>query len=289
MMLSMKAWMQVDRRCGNSLRPLLCMLAAFGLSACATVSPGAPASELSTAGFSAEQPTVLITGSNRGIGLALARYYAAADWNVIATARRPDASEELAVLGAQQNVVLAQLDVTDLDRIDELAGRLSGVPIDLLINNAAVLGELEGQQVGSFDFEQFEWTMAVNVYGPMAMAEAFRNNVAISQQKKIATLTSGLGSLTIMGRMEGMTYYRVSKTGINMGMRAIRASYKKDGIIVALIAPGMVDTQLLSDSGYRGKSLTPADSAAAMAAVLESLTLDDKGTPTNFDGSTIPW
>jgi len=123
----------------------------------------------------------------------------------------------------------------------------------------------------------------------MAMAEAFESNVAASEQKKILTLTSGLGSLTLMSKMQGMIYYRISKAGVNMGMRAIRANLIQDGIIVALIAPGMVQTQLLADSGYTGKALTPGQSAAGMAEIIDGLTLDDIGKPTNVDGRTIPW
>ncbi len=103
------------------------------------------------------------------------------------------------------------------------------------------------------------------------------------------TLASGLGSLTLMSKMQGMTYYRISKSGVNMGMRTIRANLKKEGIIVALIASGMVQTQLLADSGYRGKALTPEESAADMADIIAALTLEDKGTPTNVDGAIIPW
>jgi NAD(P)-dependent dehydrogenase (short-subunit alcohol dehydrogenase family) len=244
----------------------------------------------SAADFDAAQPTVLITGANRGIGLAFTRHYVAAGWNVIATARKPDQADELqAVAAGNPRLLIAQLDVTDLERIEALAAELDGVPIDVLINNAAVLGSLPGQLYGSLDFDQFEWTMAVNVYGPMAMAESFRDNVAASEQKKIVTLTSGLGSLTLMSKMPGMTYYRISKAGVNMAMRAIRANLRQEGIIVALIAPGMVQTQLLADSGYRGKALSPTDSVAGMAEIIAALTLDDPGTPTNVDGATIPW
>jgi NAD(P)-dependent dehydrogenase (short-subunit alcohol dehydrogenase family) len=251
---------------------------------------GSALAEAGTKNFDPQQPTVLITGSNRGIGLAFAGYYANAGWNVIATARKPDQADELQVLSASNpRVAIVQLDVADLARIDELAQELSGVPIDVLINNAAVLGDLDGQQFGSLDYNQFEWTMAVNVFGPMAMAEAFRTHVANSEQKKIVTLTSGLGSLTMMSKMQGMTYYRISKAGVNMGMRAIRANLKGAGIIVALIAPGMVQTQLLEESGYRGKALAPAASAADMAEIIAGLTLEDSGTPTNVDGVTIPW
>lgn len=240
--------------------------------------------------FDLNKPTILITGANRGIGFAFVQHYAAAGWNVIATARRPQKADDLqAIAVTNPRVVIEQLDVTDLERITAIAADYSEVPIDVLVNNAAVLGDLDGQKIGSLDFEQFEWTMAVNVYGPLAMAEAFKPSILLGEQKKIVTLTSGLGSLTLMQKMEGMTYYRISKSAVNMAMRAARATYRKENIIVALIAPGMVSTQLLADSGYRGKALTPADSVAGMAELIEQLQIDDVGTPTNVDGKTIPW
>jgi NAD(P)-dependent dehydrogenase (short-subunit alcohol dehydrogenase family) len=273
-----------QRDSGRRLLFVICAAALLG--ACATIPDEGPM----TIGFDPERPTVLITGSNRGIGFAFVEHYSEAGWNVIATARSPESAIELnAVAAANPQVVVEQLDVTDLDRITALARRYQGIPIDVLINNAAVLGDLDGQQYGTLDYEQFQWTMAVNVYGPMAMAEAFQANVAMSEQKKIVTLTSGLGSLTLMSKMQGMTYYRISKAGVNMGMRAIRANLKNDDIIVALIAPGMVETQLLADSGYRGKALAPRDSAAGMAEIIAGLTLDDKGVPINVDGVVIPW
>jgi NAD(P)-dependent dehydrogenase (short-subunit alcohol dehydrogenase family) len=274
----------------NPLRPLIFRLIVLSVSlnvvSCATVTDEGPM----TIGFDLTKPTVLITGSNRGIGFAFVRHYSAAGWNVIATARAPEQALELnALAAANPQVVVERLDVTDLERIDELAHRYQGIPIDVLINNAAVLGDLDGQQYGTLDYGQFEQTMAINVYGPMAMAQAFEANVAASEQKKIVTLTSGLGSMTLMSKMQGMTYYRISKAGVNMGMRAIRANLKNEGIIVALIAPGMVQTQLLADSGYRGKALAPEESAAGMAEIIAGLTLEDAGTPTNVDGATIPW
>ncbi len=278
------AWMVRVR-----LLPRLAIVSSvFLLPACANAQ--ALESEHPTGRLIANQPTVLITGANRGIGLGFAQYYATAGWNVIATARKPDQADALRqLLKVNPGVIIEQLDVTDLDRIKVLAGHYAQTPIDLLINNAAVLGDLEGQKIDSLNYEQFEWAMAVNVYGPMAMAEAFKSSVAMSEQKKIVTLTSGLGSLKLMGRMEGMTYYRLSKSAVNMGMRAIRASYRKEGIVVALIAPGMVSTQLLADSGYRGKALTPAESVAGMAELIAGLDIEDDGTPTNVDGKTIPW
>jgi len=237
-----------------------------------------------------QQPTVLITGSNRGIGYAFVKHYAAAGWNVIATARSPEKADELQTFAkANPNVIIEQLDVTDLPRIDALAEEYRGVAIDVLINNAALLGDLDKQRFGSLDYDQFELTMAINVYGPMKMAEAFLPSVLASDQKKIVTLASGIGSLKLMGGMKEMIYYRTSKAAMNMTMRSLRAELRPQGVTVALLAPGMVGTQLLKDSGWDGPSITPEESAAAVAENIAALTVKDKGAPINYNGRVIPW
>ena len=87
-------------------------------------------------------PTILLTGSNRGVGLALAQEYAAKGWNVIATCRTPSKAKELqALAAANPKVVVEKLDVTDLRQISKLAEKYRGVPVDVLFNNAAWLGE----------------------------------------------------------------------------------------------------------------------------------------------------
>jgi len=241
-------------------------------------------------GFVSGQPTVLITGSNRGIGLAFARYYSAAGWNVIATARAPGAAtdlQELATMNPQ--VVVEQLDVTDLERIEMLGAAYADTPIDVLINNAAVLGDLQQQSFGAYDKTLFDQVMAINVFGPMKMIEAFLPSILKSEQKKVVTISSGLGSLQLMGGMRPMAYYRISKAGMNMSMRGIRAELRPQGVIVALLAPGMVGTQLLADSGYDGPSLTPEESAAAVVQQIAELTIKDRGKPINYNGKTLPW
>ena len=243
-----------------------------------------------TASLDAGSPTVLITGSNRGIGLAFAKYYAEQGWNVLATCRKPEAAEDLKSLQAEYpKVRIEQLDVTDHARIDSLAEKYRGQSIDLLVNNAAILGPLPQQKVGGLDFDLFQKVMAINVYGPLKMSEAFADHVAASEQKKIVALSSGLGSISSTGNMPGFYYYRISKTGLNMAMRGLRTDLKERGIIVALISPGMVGTQLLADSGWTGKSLTTETSVAGMTQIIAALTPDDKGTITNTDGRTIPW
>ncbi|MEO7386895.1 MAG: SDR family oxidoreductase [Gammaproteobacteria bacterium] len=236
-------------------------------------------------------PTILLTGSNRGVGLALATEYAAQGWNVIATCRTPGKAKELkALAAANPKVIVEQLDVTDVRQIERLAKHYRGVPIDVLFNNAAWLGTpIANQQLGNFDQKLFEEVMNTNVYGPLKLSEAFIPNIEASNQKKIIGMTSGLGSLTLMGRMSRFYYYQMSKAAMNMGMRALRNDLMGRGIIVALLAPGMVETDMLEDSGYSGKALKPAESAAGLYKLVAGLTPQDKGLPVNVDGKPIPW
>jgi NAD(P)-dependent dehydrogenase (short-subunit alcohol dehydrogenase family) len=240
-------------------------------------------------------PTILLTGANRGVGLALAREYAGQGWNVIATCRNPkDATELQALAKSNPKVIVERLDVASAKQLADLAKRYRGVPIDVLFNNAALLGDRNDkgnrrQRFGSLDEELFAEVMRVNVLAPLQISEAFVDNVAASQQKKIIGMTSGLGSLTLMGRMSRFYYYQMSKAALNMGMRAMRNDLQGRGIIVALLAPGMVDTDLLVASGYKGESLTPAESAASLYKLVAALTVDDKGMPVNVDGKPIPW
>jgi NAD(P)-dependent dehydrogenase (short-subunit alcohol dehydrogenase family) len=240
-------------------------------------------------------PTILITGSNRGVGLALVKEFAGKGWNVIATARNPkDATELNELAKANPKVKVDQLDVSSVASMQALAGRWKGVPIDVLFNNAAILGDRDDtgnrkQQLGGLDEELFDRVMKTNVYGPLKLSEILVENVVASQQKKIIGITSGLGSLTLMGRMSSFYYYQMSKAALNMGFRALRNDLQKRGVIVAILAPGMVDTDLLAESGYSGKSLTPAESAAGLYGLVAALTIEDKGIPVNVDGKPIPW
>ncbi len=238
-----------------------------------------------------DSPTILVTGSNRGVGFALVQEYAANGWNVIATCRTPNKATELKTLAAANpKIIIEQLDVTNLSQIEKVAAKYRGVPIDVLFNNAAWLGmPLEGQKLGGLDQKLFDAVMNTNVFGPLKLSEALLGNVEASKQKKIIGMTSGLGSLTLMGRMSRFYYYQMSKAAINMGMRALRNDVRGRGIIVALLAPGMVETDMLADSGYSGKALKPAESAAGLYKLVAELTPQDKGLPMNVDGKVIPW
>ena len=247
-------------------------------------------SQESHAAEDAYEPTVLITGANRGIGLALAKAYAANGWQVIATARKPKKADDLKALAKSNNKVsIEKLDVTNDDHIAALAKKYSGKPVDILINNAGIYGNKDKQTFGQLDYDLFEKIMDVNVAGPLKMAEAFMPHVEASQHKKILTLASGLGSMKIGGRMPSHIFYKMSKSAMNMGMNSLRAAVKKRGVLVALIAPGMVETGLLRASGFPGKGISPEESAKGMIAQIDTLTADMPWTAVNYDGKRIPW
>jgi len=277
------------RSCNSSVTSSVISGAALAIVALFAIWAAGSVSALA-AEFANDNPTVLITGSNRGIGLGFVQHYAAEGWNVIATCRNPDAADELKAVQAEHpNVVIERLDVTDHARIDALAVQYDGQAIDLLINNAAILGPLPEQKIGGLSYELFEQVMAVNLYAPMKMTEAFTEHVAASEQKKVIALSSGLSSIKNTKNMPGFYYYRSSKAGLNMVMRGMRKDLRDRGIIVALVSPGMVGTQLLYDSGWRGKSLTPEKSVEGMVAHIAQLSLEDRGEIVNTDGKIIPW
>lgn len=235
----------------------------------------------------AEEPTVLVTGSNRGIGLELARQYAERGWNVIATARKPEVADDLKAIQAKHpKLVIVQLDVTDHQRIDELAAEYQGKPIDILINNAGISGGHEKSKFGEMDLDVYPLVHAVNVVGPTKMAEAFIDSVAISDQKKIINITSGQGSI---GRTWGCcSIYRSSKAALNMMMRNISIDLKKQGITVGLVSPGFVRTGFTPGLDLP-MMITAEESARGVIAVIDEYDIEDTGTFVGHDGKEWPW
>ncbi len=129
--------------------------------------------------------TVLLTGANRGIGLAMARNYAERGWKVIATARKPEKADELNAAAKQfSNISVERLDINDQAQVDALAKKYEGTAIDVLFNNAAMLGDRDRQNFGDYDFELFQQVFMTNVAGPLRVAEAFAAHVEASDQKR---------------------------------------------------------------------------------------------------------
>jgi len=242
-----------------------------------------------SAAFSAEQPTVLITGASRGIGLALAQQYAERGWGVIATARDPARAPALvAVAKTHPNVTLEPLDVTNHAQIDALAAKYKGRPIDVLLNNAGISGGDDMGTFGHLDYAVYDRVHATNVVGPLKMAEAFLPNVAASQQKKIINISSTEGSLSLVKGRGGSYFYRSSKAALNMAMRSLAIDLRPQGITVGLVSPGFV-----RDDFTKGIDLpimiTPQQSAAAVITVIDGYDLAKSGTFLRHTGEEAPW
>lgn len=242
---------------------------------------------LPAAAYSVDAPTVLITGSNRGIGLELARQYAAKNWNVIATCRHPETAKALkAIASAYADVEIEKLDVTDHAAIDALSEKYKDMPIDLLINNAGITGGRENQQFGHLHYDAFFKVMDVNVVGPLKMAEAFIDQVAASDQKKIVNITSSEGSLsTIHGARN--YFYRPSKAALNMVMLNLSREVAPRGVIIGLINPGPVATDMMK--GVNMPLLTPQESVSGVITVIDSLTPEKSGKFLQYDGKELTW
>jgi NAD(P)-dependent dehydrogenase (short-subunit alcohol dehydrogenase family) len=237
----------------------------------------------------AHAKTVLVTGANRGIGLEFVNHYASAGYTVIATARNPSEADELSALAAgNANIVVEELDVNDFAKVDALAAKYADTPIDILINNAGITGNPRNQVFGSIDYATFEAVMNTNVRGPLKMTEAFVSHVAASGEKKVAVVTSSEGSIGMV-TTNRQPFYRGSKAAVNMVMRNIATSLKDQGVIVVLVNPGPVDTDMMAAARGRMPLRTTELAVDEMAAVIQAATLEGSATFFNFDGTVLPW
>ena len=215
----------------------------------------------------------VITGANRGIGLELCRRLSARGEEVIAACRK--SSGELDGLGVR---VEAGIDVAMEDCGAELARRLDGAPVDVLINNAGIL---ERVGLDHLDFESIRRQFEINSLGPLRITSALLDNMASGS--KIAIVSSLMGS---MGDNDsGGSYgYRMSKAAVNAAGVSLSLDLKSRGIAVAILHPGMVRTDM---TGHRG--IPVEESADGLLRRIDELTLDNSGSFRHADGRELPW
>jgi len=236
-------------------------------------------------------PTVLITGSNRGIGLEFVKEYAQRGWHVIATARKPAGADDLnALAAANDKIVVEQLDVTDFDRVDRLAAQYADTPIDLLLLNAGITATKEQQKFTQMQFDRFADVLLVNTIAPLKIAESFYPNVRASRDRKIVAVSSSQGSIGSTKRPR-LYFYRSSKAALNMEMYNLALELKPEGISVGLVNPGPTDTRMMAGlpKQFR-KFLRPVDVAVAdMIRNIDGLTVETTGSFYHYDGTILPW
>jgi NAD(P)-dependent dehydrogenase (short-subunit alcohol dehydrogenase family) len=220
----------------------------------------------------------LVTGANRGIGLAFARHLSKRGDHVIATCRQPEKARDLARLPLR----LEKLDVADEENIAELASRLKGEALDVLINNAGI-GD-DGPPFGRLSMEDLEEAFRVNAAGPVALAQALLPNLRAGKRRAIVNLSSGLGSIS-ENESGGWIAYRASKAALNQLTRTVAAELNREGFVCIAISPGWVRT----DMGGPGASLSPDESAAAMLEVIDRLKPSDTGRFLDYRGKPMAW
>ncbi len=249
---------------------------------------------LSVVGFSVNAETVLITGANRGIGLEFAKQYAAKGWRVIATHRRDETPETLATLSDSYPgmIDVERMDVGDLAMIDEVAEKYQGQPIDILLNNAGIVGAIDlqkEQMFGTLDHSLFDTFMRTNVRGPLKINEAFLENVKASDQKRMIIVSSMAGSFGGgAASWPGSIYYKTSKAALNMAMANVATATKEDGIILVCLNPGSVQVEKLKDYDFPGM-IQPEESIDNMIVLIEGLTLEQSGSFFQHSGEPLPW
>lgn len=230
--------------------------------------------------------SILITGSNRGLGLEWAEQYAGAGWRVYATCRHPEQADALRMLAsAYRNLTVHRLDVTHGEEIAALAAELEGEAIDVLLNNAGVYFEkFVEERLDTVDYANWEETLRVNCLGAMRVSAAFCEHVARSRRRLIVAITSHMGSIAEIGS-PGDYAYRSSKAALNAAMKGLSLALQPQGIGVLLLHPGWVQTRM----GGPGATLTTRTSVSGMRKLVENFQLGDTGHFYRFDGSTIPW
>ena len=230
-------------------------------------------------------PSVLITGTNRGIGLELVRQYLTEGWQVHATTRDPENSTELQqLLTDYLNLLhIYPLDVTDNEQRLSLAEHLKDIPLDILINNAGVYGQNDAY-FGNTDEDMWLDAFRINTIAPMKLMELLANNIALGDMKIIASMSSKMGSMDDNGS-GGSYVYRSTKAALNAIMVSAAHDLKSSGISSIILHPGWVRT----DMGGPNGEINTKESAERLRAILASVSIENSGNFYDIDGSIIPW
>lgn len=228
--------------------------------------------------------TILITGCNRGIGLELSKQFAANNWRVLACCRYPDSADQLQALAAQHNnIEIFPLDVTDYIQVAELSEQLKDTAIDILLSNAGLYGP-SNYSFGSVDPQAWREVLEVNTLAPLMLSQAFVKQVAASEHKLIAIISSKVGS--IADNQGGGGYiYRSSKTAVNQVVKSMSIDLAPMDINVVSLHPGWVQTEM----GGPNALISTAESVAGLQQILTQAGPDQSGQFFEFSGNTIPW
>lgn len=230
--------------------------------------------------------TVLVTGSNRGLGLEWVRQYAQEGFRVYATCRHPSEAFELQELAARhEQVSVHRMDVTMVDEIYAMTVELLEKPVDILVSNAGIYLE-KYRDVGLGTLNYLDWikTFEINALGPVRVVEAFAPNVAISHRRQVVVTSTHMASIADIA-VPGAYYYRSTKAALNAVMEGLSHELQAKGIGLLILHPGHVKTRM----GGGGTELMPPESVRGMRSLVDGFTMKDTGRFFRFDGVEMPW
>jgi NAD(P)-dependent dehydrogenase (short-subunit alcohol dehydrogenase family) len=218
--------------------------------------------------------TIVITGANRGIGLEFVKQYLAKGDTVYALCR--NSSDELSQSGAK---VVDKVDVGNPETLKEALSKLKDLKIDVLINNAGVLGR---ESIDDWDPITIDHQFRVNAMGPLLVTQVLQDQ--LGEGSKVALITSRMGSMAD-NNSGGYYGYRMSKAALNMAGVSLAQDLKPRGVSVAILHPGYVQTEMVNYGG----DISAESSAQRLMQRIEELTLDNSGSFWHSNGELLPW
>ena len=228
--------------------------------------------------------TVLITGTNRGIGYQFAQKFLLRGDRVLATCRSVEIADELKQLGVTHpKLEILELDVASLESMQAFPHLLHDEAIDIFINNAGVYGP-QSSAFGAINGPAWAEVLQINAIAPLLLTQLIIDNLRKGKDKKLLYVTSKMGS--IEDNNGGGSYiYRSSKTALNSVVKSLSVDLASEGFKTAVLHPGWV----LTDMGGPNALIDTDTSVTGMMQVIDELGVEQSGNFFNYDGSIIPW
>jgi len=227
---------------------------------------------------------IVITGANRGIGLELARRYLERGDHVDAAVRNPESAHDLAALAerAGGRLRIFPCDVADDASVRAFATALGDVAVDVLLNNAGIMGKWSS--LADLDFEDVTRTVNTNAVGTLRVTSALLPHLRRSSVRKVVNMSSRMGS--VAENTDGGAYaYRMSKAALNMANKSMSIDLRGEGFTVVVLHPDWVKT----DMGGPNAPTSVEESVAGIVKLVDRISPDDSGGFFHFRGHTIPW
>lgn len=242
--------------------------------------------------------SVLITGANRGLGLGMVKYITSKNTaqKIIATCR--NASEELkALAAANKNLVILNLDLTNIPTFAEVSSQISTIVgeqgLNLLINNAGISTKFT--KLGLVKEDHLIDNLTINTIAPIMLtksllsvlkkaADSNSDKPMGAQRAAVINMSSILGSIA-QNEQGGFYPYRCSKAALNAATKSMSVDLKKDNILVAAMHPGWVRT----DMGGKNAPLDVDTSVSGILSTIDKLGEGDTGKFLQYDGTELPW